>query len=357
MPDLYNGFLYGLLALYIVCVARLLTQKKNKDSTYWLTGAFVCWPLFMLDEWLRLGEITDLAELYGISEVFAVIGITCCYRAIKPMLYANPTARKRLWWPVFVTVLMQLTVIFISVEDKQQWFVASPTGEPLALWPAYLSSLLTGFSVLLIGILIAEHIQMYHRYLPQQAVDISRLKMPKLAGVMGGLVGLAFFSILLVTAATFGFLPVPFWESGHHLMLGTGLLLVLFSLTFVRRTSPSPLDYQRLDLEKASPYETSSIISKAERYAVQSKAFTKSFLTIDQFCRNAGLDPTSLALALQVTQRKSFRHFIFSYRLAYAKDVLFKHDPALETVATQLGIQSDKFLSDHLIKRFNAHKP
>ena len=77
--------------------------------------------------------------------------------------------------------------------------------------------------------------------------------MPRLAGVMGSLVGVAFMSILLVTAATFGFFPVPFWEGFHHLMIGTAILIVLFSLTFIRRTSPSPLDYERLDEGKATP--------------------------------------------------------------------------------------------------------
>ena len=228
----YDYFLYSLLGVYIFFFARLFVQKVNLNSMRWLVGAFICWPLFMLDEWLRIAQATSLAILYGLTDVFAVIAITCCYRAIKPMLLAYPTARKRLWWPVVVTAIFQCTVLLIPVEDKQQWLSSSPNGEPLLLWPAYFASLLTGFSVLLIGILITEHIQMYHRHLPEQAVDIKNLKMPKLAGVMGSLVGVAFMSILLVTAATFGFFPVPFWESFHHLMIGCALLVVLFSLTF-----------------------------------------------------------------------------------------------------------------------------
>ncbi|MCZ8529402.1 helix-turn-helix domain-containing protein [Alteromonas sp. PRIM-21] len=350
----YDYFLYSLLGVYVFCFARLFVQKVNLTSMRWLVGAFICWPLFMLDEWLRIAQASSLAGLYGLSDVFAVIAITCCYRAIKPMLLAYPTARKRLWWPAVVTAIFQCTVLLIPIDDKQQWLSSSPNGEPLLLWPAYFASLLTGFSVLLIGILITEHIQMYHRHLPEQAVDIKNLKMPKLAGVMGSLVGVAFMSILLVTAATFGFFPVPFWESFHHLMIGCALLVVLFSLTFIRRTAPSPLNYERLDEGKATPYEISNIISKAERYTIESKAYKTRFLTLSEFCKGADIDPTSLAIALQLTEKKNFRRFIFHYRLEYAKKVLLHSDAKLEAVAKRLGVNSEKFLSEYLVKHLNA---
>ncbi|GFD74722.1 DNA mismatch repair protein [Alteromonas marina] len=351
---IFSYILYASIGIYVFGLARLILRKEGLRNKRWLSAAFICWPLFMLDEWLRLASATEFAFVYGLSDVFAVIAITCCYRAIKPMLLAYPSSRKRLWWPVIITAVFQSTVLLIPIEDKQQWLAASPTGQPLLLWPAYIASLLTGFSVLLIGILITEHIQMYHRHLPEQAVDIKNLKMPKLAGVMGSLVGVAFMSILLVTAATFGFFPVPFWESFHHLMIGTALLVVLFSLTFIRRTSPSPLDYERLDEGKASPYENSSVISKAERYTIGSKAYKKRFLTLDEFCKGADIDPTSLALALQLTERKNFRRFIFHYRLEYAKNVLLRSDAKLEAVAKRIGVNSEKFLSDYLVKHLDT---
>ena len=349
-----NYFLYALLGLYAIGFVRLFAQKVNLSSGRWLAAAFLCWPVFMLDEWLRMANATELAGIYGLSEVFAVIAITCCYRAIKPMLLLHPTARKRLWWPVMVTGAFQCTILFLPVDDKQQWLLSSPHGQPLLLWPAYIAPLLTGFSVLLIGILITEHIQMYHRHLPEQAVDIKNLKMPRLAAVMGGLVGVAFMSILLVTAATFGFFPVPFWEAFHHLMIGAAILIVLFSLTFVRRTSPSPLDYERLDDGKVTPYEISSIISKAERYTIESKAYKVRFLTLIEFCKGADIDPTSLALALQLTEKKNFRRFIFHYRLEYAKNVLLRSDARLEAVAKRMGINSEKFLSDYFVKHVDS---
>ena len=97
-------FLYALLGIYAIGFVRLFWFKKSfYASGRWLTAAFLCQPVFMLDEWLRMANATGLANIYGLSRVFAVIAITCCYRAIKPMLLAYPTARKRLWWPVVMT--------------------------------------------------------------------------------------------------------------------------------------------------------------------------------------------------------------------------------------------------------------
>ncbi len=347
---IYDYLIYTLLVLWIVGLIRILTRKKKLVGFPWLLVAFLCWPLFMFDEWLRLANAKDFAYLYGLYEVFAVVSVTCCYRAIKFMLLGAPSIRLRLWVPAIITGVLQLSILLIPTAQKQQWFDISPTGEPLLLWPAYAASLAAGFSILLIGILITEHIHIYHRFLPNQAVDIKNLRISRLARAMGCLVGVAFMSILLVTAATFGFLPVTFWESFHHLMLSVALLVVLLSLTFVRRTSPSPLDYERLDIGKIKPSEISSILSKAERYTIESKAYKKRFLTIEAFCSGAEIDPTSFALALQLSEKKTFRRFIFYYRLEYAKNVLLKSDAKLAAVAKRVGISSEKFLSDYLIK-------
>jgi AraC-like DNA-binding protein len=124
-------------------------------------------------------------------------------------------------------------------------------------------------------------------------------------------------------------------------------------LTFIRRTAPSPLNYERLDEGKATPYEISSIISKAERYTIESKAYKTRFLTLSEFCKGADIDPTSFAIALQLTEKKNFRRFIFHYRLEYAKKVLLHSDAKLEAVAKRLGVNSEKFLSEYLVKHLN----
>ena len=344
-----------LLVTYLLSLGFFVRQQKRNSGAGWVLAALLCWPLFMIDEWVRLSGFTELALFYGLSDIFAVIGITCCYRAIKPLLYLRPSAKKRLWLPAGITALLQITSLLIPAAEKQTWLLASPIGEPLVLWPAYAAPLVTGFSVLLIGILITEHMQAYHQHLPEQAVDIREFKVTGLASVMGITVGVGFMSILLVTAATFGFFQLSAWESYYHLMLGAALLSVLISLLVTQNTSPSPFEHERLDEGKATPYEISSIISKAERHTIDSRAYKARGLTIADFCEHAGLDPTSLAIALRVSDKKSFRRFIYHFRLEYAKKVLLRTDTKVAAVAKRLGLNSEKFLSDYLVKHLTKN--
>jgi YesN/AraC family two-component response regulator len=59
-------------------------------------------------------------------------------------------------------------------------------------------------------------------------------------------------------------------------------------------------------------------------------------------------------LALQLTEKKNFRRFIFHYRLEYAKNVLLRSDAKLEAVAKRMGINSEKFLSEYFVKHLNS---
>ncbi|MDO6565778.1 DNA mismatch repair protein [Alteromonas sp. 1_MG-2023] len=354
----YNYALYTALLFYFIVVARFVFYRHRIFQNRWLAAAILCWPVFMLDEWMRLWQLTQLAPLYGLSDVFAVLLMTCCYRVVKPMLLAYPSTRSRLWVPFWVAVIIQFTILLIPTADKLQWLDASPSGHPLLLWPAYLASLTTGFCVLLIGILITEHIQMYHRNLPEQVADVQEFRVPRLASVMANTVVVAFASILLVTAATFGFFIVPFWESLHHMALGVSLLVVLFGLTFPRVTSPSPLHYERLDEGAAKPAEMRAVIGQAKRAMIDGKNYKKIGLTLKDFSDEAGVDPTTLAIALHLELKKNFRGFVYQYRLDYAKNVLLRSDAKIAKVAKRLGLNSDKFMGDVLVKYLrNSQEP
>lgn len=347
---MYDNILYAALLFYFIIVGRYLYYRQSISAKNWLALALVCWPLFMFDEWIRLWDASKLIPLYGLSDVFAVLLITCCYRVIKPMLLAHPTQRSRLWAPVIATTVFQSAILLISVEDKTQWVSASPSGSPFVLWPVYLASLFTCFSVLLMGILITEHIQKYHRHLPEQVADVKRYQIPRLAGIMGSTVGVAFMCILLVSAATFGFFTIPFWESLYHVSLGSVLLFVLLSLTHPRKTSPSPLNYRRLDEGIAKPAEMRAVIEQAERTMKEEKCYKTLGLTLKNFSEVASVDPTSLAIALQWELKKNFRSFVYGHRLDYAKKVLLRSDEKVEHIAKRLGLNSEKFLGEVLVR-------
>jgi AraC-like DNA-binding protein len=348
--SIYDFFLYAMVGLYFVALVRLAANWHLLKEARWLAIASACWPVFMLDEWVRLADASALTWSLGATDVFGVALLSCCYRFIKSMLILVPSKRSRLFWPVGVTAVFQLSILLMPLHEKSQWLVGSPVGEPLLLWPAYIPSLVAAFSILLIGILVTEHIQLYHRYLPYQVVDVGEYKIPRLAGLLGSTVGVSFLNILLVTAAMFGFFTIPFWESLYHVLIGAVLLVVLLTLTSPRNTSPSPLEYDRFDKGEETPANIRRVLQQAELAVINTKAYKDMGLTLKQFCLSNEIDPTLLAIALQLERKQTFRSFIYKYRLDYAKNVLLNSDAKVARVAKRLGLNSEKFLSDFLVK-------
>lgn len=356
LESVFHYALYAMLVGYVVIVGRFIYYSRRLTNAVWLLMAIVSWPLFMLDEWLRMWQLSSLSHLFGLSDVFAVLLISAIYRVVLPKLVAAPKWRWWLWGPLVVTLLLQSTVLLLPSVEKSAWLVSSPIGAPLILWPAYITPLLTGFSVLLLGILITEQLQMYHRYLSYQVVDPHDFRIRKVTGIMGSTVGVAFMGILLVTAATFGFFSIPYWQSLYHFILGLPLLVALFCLTKPLKTSPSPLDYQRLNAGGLTSAEMCAAIARAERTMIDSKAYKQLGLTLTDFCGRAELDVTSLALALQVERKQNFRRFVYQYRLDYAKKVLLRTDTKIANVAKRLGLNSDKFLGEVMVKHFKNNQ-
>lgn len=352
----FHYALYAMLVGYVCVLGRFIYYHPRLTHRTWLVVALVSWPLFMLDEWLRLGQWTSLSALLGLSDVFAVLLMSAAYRVVIPKLVVTPTRRWRLWGPFLLTLLFQCSALLLPAAEKATWMVSSPVGEPLNWWPAYIGPLLTGFSVLLLGILVTEHLQMYHHHLPEQVVDPQDFRIRRLTGVTGSTVGIAFMSILLVTAVTFGFFSIPYWQSLHHFIIGLPLLATLFCLTKPAQTSPSPLNYQRLDKGGLSSTEMCAAIARAERAIIDTKAYKQLGLTLKDFSEQAGVDATTLALALQVERKQNFRRFVYQYRLDYAKKVLLRTDTNIAKVAKRLGLNSEKFLGDVMVKHFKSNQ-
>lgn len=347
---IYTYSLMASSAFWGVLVIKFWATHEKLPGRNWILIALLLWPFLILDEWLKYTEATGMAWALGASDFVAPVLLACCYRATKLLVVDKPTYRRRLWAPVLAIALLQSTLVFIPVALRQTWFDGSPTGAPLTWWPVYSVNLLAGFSVLLYSILIAELIQHYHRYLAEQVVDTAQYRIRRMAGVAGTTVGVSFVSILLVTAAAFGFFPVAFWQSLLHMLMALVTLLLLAGLTTPRKTSPSPLDYERLEACSAQQQEMRETLQRAEQVIIDKKLYKKLGLTLKQFCVYAETDPTLLAISLRLLRQKTFRVWVFSYRLEYAKNILLRTDTSISAVSKRLGIPSGTVLSDALVK-------
>ncbi|WP_414829697.1 DNA mismatch repair protein [Alteromonas sp. H39] len=347
---IYSYSLMASSAFWGVLVIKFWATHEKLPGRHWLLIAGLLWPLLIFDEWIKYTEFTAMVWALGASDFIAPVLMVCCYRAITLLVLEKPTYHRLLWLPVIATALLQSTLIFIPVALRETWFEAAPSGSPVTWWPLYSVNLLVGFSVLFYSILMAERIQHYHRYLGEQVVDTGQYRIRRLSGVAGTCVGAGFASILLVTAATFGFFPVDFWQSLQHMLMALVILLLLAGLTTPRQTSPSPLDYERLEAGAAPEPEMLDALQRAEQLIIDEKLYKKLGLTLKQFCVHARTDPTLLAISLRVLRQKSFRMWVFSYRLEYAKKVLLRTDTSISKVSRRLGIPSDTVLSDALAK-------
>ncbi|MEW9798451.1 DNA mismatch repair protein [Alteromonas sp. CYL-A6] len=342
---IYQYALFAMSLLYVVIVFRFISSAGRLPGRRWITMALAMWPLLVVDEWLKLFALEGVSPVLGLFDVMPALLLTFSYKATGMLVHQAPSSSARQWLPAGVCLLAQSAMIFLPSDTKIQWFSQSPVGQPLALWPAYLAPLATGFAVLLFGILIAECVQRYHHYLPEQVADTATFRIKKLGGVAGMTVGLAFASILLVSAAAFGFLQITFWQSLYHLLMALVCLFMLAVLIMPQRTSPCPVDYQRLEACAESQAEMRNALAKAEQAVIHTKAYKHKGQTLCAFCRDNELDPTLLAITLKLSKYKSFRGFIYHYRLEYAKKVLLRSDASIARVARRLGLDSEKFLS------------
>ncbi|RDV27951.1 AraC family transcriptional regulator [Alteromonas aestuariivivens] len=349
-----GGEFYLVITCVVIYILVLMVYWARYDrlvASRWVLAGLLAWPLLLVDEWVKtFGGASEYILLTSLFDFVPVMMMTFVYKAIKPLLLARPQRRRPLIWaPLLFCALAQLPVLFMDASVKAELILSSPIGQPLAHWPVYTVYMLTGFGVLLLGILTAEMVQNYHGHLAEQVVDPQQYRARGLSGVLGTLVAVAFASILVVTAATFGFLNIPFWQSLFHLLFAMAFLIALVALVQIRNTSPSPLDYLRLHDLQADQNAMQRALSLADKAVIELKLYKKVGLTIREFCRSSDIDPTTLAIALRVLKKQTFRQFVIHYRLDYAKQLLLRSDANVASVAKRLGLNSDKFLSEVLV--------
>lgn len=348
-----HHYALGILCLcYSVLVIQFFRERPYIIAANWILAALLCWPFILTDEFIRMSG--EASSLMGLTAFVPVLIITFLYRAVKTLVIDNPPASKRtLWLPLGLTLLGQLAVALEPVSERISWITASPIGHPLAHGSVYLTFMISGFSVLILGILISEMVQNYHRHLSSQVAELAYFKARWVGGALGICVASAFCCILLVTAGTFGFFDVDFWQSLINLLLAIALLLVLMALIRPQHTSPSPLDYHRLDELKSEHSVMREALARAEASMVDSEAFKTPQLTLKAFAKECNVEPTTLIIALRLLEKRDFRRFVHQYRLEYAQTVLLPNNEHLAHQAKRFGVQSDRFLDDVLSNYFS----
>ena len=353
---LHRYTLFVLVLLYLVILVQFFREKHRVSGAPWVLAAMIVWPFILTDEWLRaFGQ--NAAGLSVLTVFTPLLSLTLLYRSVKLLVIDNARPSKLLLWlPVALALLAEIPLLFVSADEKAQWLVSSPTGHPLDNWHIYLVYMVTGFGILVLGILITELIQNYHRYLSSQVADVREFRVQWLGGAMGVTVGLAFCCILLVTAGAFGFFDIHFWQSLFNLLFAIALLQTFIAVIRPQHTSPSPLDYHRLDDLKAEQCIMREALVKAEQTMTDTEAFKSPGLQLKAFAGQCHVDPTTLVIALRLLEKRDFRSFVYQYRLTYAKNELIGSDASLAAQAKRLGVHSEQFLSGVMMNHMRKQR-
>ena len=350
---------YTLLVLgcwYLILLQQCWRHKTSIAGGNWVFWALICWPLTLTDECMRAFDV-HIGWLSGVTVAAPLLCLSLLYRHVKLLVVENPPPSKKvLWVPLGITVISQLPMLVMPLAEKVAWLTSSPVGQPLVNWPVYLPYMLNGFGILVLGILIAELIQNYHRYLPSQAVDIRAFRVKWLGGAIGITVGIAFCCIMLVTAGAFGFFKIDFWQSLYNVLFAIAQLQLSVAAIRPQHTSPSPLDYHRLDALKEEQSIMREAVAKAVSTMAASEAYKQPELRLSAFARDCKVDPTTLVVALRLLEKRDFRSFVYQYRLDYAKKEWLATDASIAAAAKRWGMNSEKFLSEVFVQHLHQRQ-
>lgn len=341
--------------LWLIACGVLASRFEKLENPNPLVFMLIAWPFSLVEEAIQLlPGGSYLAGMVGVFTFVPLLVMAFAYTAIRPKV-TKISAKSLLlpWLPVLLALGAQVPLLFVAPETKHMLYRQAPIGDPLGYWYVYLPYWISGFGCLVIGIVLTEILQVYHRYLPEQVVDIDQFKLKGMAGVMATTVGIGFICIVVVSFVAFGILPFEHWQTLFHLCFATMTLLVLMYCLDTKRSSPSPINYQRLENTVLGSEAMKAILQRAERAVIEHKAYKKVGLRMIDFAAMANVEPTELAITTRALLKRNFRAFIFHYRLEYAKKVLLRSDAKISAVAKRLGFNSEKFLSGVFVKYMN----
>lgn len=345
-------FLLGALALWLAPLLLICWRYARLPHAQELLLAVLFLPTLLTDLLLQAFDSqSGWAFLAGLFNGMPVIIAALLVMAVAKTVLEK--GRYRLWLIctcMGVAALLQMPFLLVPLDYKIQLLHQPLLGDLAGHWPLYGYLALCHFLVLFLAFNVEQKISDYQAHLSDQVVDVHLYRISVAAKLFGGLITLAFVSLVLTMLVAFDLLPFEHWQG--FLQLGYYLLFVALSLSLMesRRYSPSPLDYHQLAEHHYSDAYLQHVLQRAERSMIQHKAYKIIGLRIKEFAALAEVNPNALAIATRQLLKRNFRAFVYHYRLEYAKNVLMRSDARVSAVAKRLGFDSEKFLSGVFVK-------
>lgn len=309
-------------------------------------------PALLTETALRAFEVkTGWHFLVGVFSFLPVVLTSLTCLAITHLLLDKTRYSARLMlMPGGMALLLCAPFIFFSEDDKSAVLREGIVGELQVHWYWYGYTLLCQLAVLWQGFVVEHRLREYQFFLSDQVVDTHLYRFSGSIKAIGGLITLAFCTVVVIVLVALNWLPLSHWL--QLMQLCYFLMFVFLSLVLMekRRYSPSPLDYQRLQQPDYAEQQLRDALTRAEQTMLKHKAYKKIGLRLKEFASATNVDPTLLACAMRMLLKRNFRAFVYHYRLEYAKRILMRSDVKVSDVARRLGFDSERFLSELFVK-------
>ena len=355
MPDsitVYQYLLTILLLVWIVPLVAIWVRYDRMPHNKLMLLAVFCWPLLLVDEWLRAyGLVQNWFFFSGVFQFVPVLLIAWLVLSTRKLVLEKPVANYlKFYVPTFVMIAAQIPFLLLAAESKMQLFSVPPVGGIYSYWMYYLPYFFSAIALLLLSTQGAEWINEYHHTLSEQVVDVNFYQYRTLYSGFLVSIGIAFIEITLVLLAAFELVAPTFWQSAINIINAVLLFFLMLVLLEKRRYAPSPIEGNDMEKYKFSEEHLRDVLSETEKAIIRHKAYKRIGLRLRQLADAADVEPIALVIATRTILNRNFRAFIYHYRLEYAKKVLMRTDAKVSTVAKRLGFNSEKYLSEMFIK-------
>ncbi|MCW8091876.1 helix-turn-helix transcriptional regulator [Alteromonas sp. ASW11-130] len=351
----YALFLLAVCYILIVALYKRNASQLVKPTEY--AFAVGLWPLLFLTMWLNAStESTVLSVMIYLAYTLIPVILALQYKVVIAQIVKHPVRNSKIWLPAIAVGLSCISLLVVPPDALIGWLQHSPSSGLSVNWPFYLIHLLLGFAVLMLGVVIAEHVQRYHYYLSDQVVDPGEYRIKKIKHGYGFVVACALCSIVLVIVSAFGVLTIPNWSLLSSTLTAAAVLVAMLGAILPHQSSPSPIDYFLLENKNPSRAVLQQALDKAHDAIIKHKLYKKFGLTLAELAELAKVDPTILAKATREINQQKFRRYLYEYRLDYAKKVLLRSDTKIADVANKLGLNSKKFLNEVLVEHLRNFK-
>ncbi|WP_102798068.1 helix-turn-helix transcriptional regulator [Bowmanella denitrificans] len=344
--------LLALLLLWLLPVILIWVRYQRLPHAQELLLAVLFTPSLLVDQYISAFDSQSRwTFLVGLFNGMPVMIAALLVLAVAKLVLEKGKYRQ---WPIWSGValmgILQIPFMLAPLAYKAQLLSQPIVGQLSVYWPLYAYLALCHFLVLFLALNVEQKISDYQSHLSDQVVDTHFYRFSVAVKLFGGLITLAFVSLVVTMLVAFNLLPFDSWRG--FVSVGYYLLFLVLTLVLMeqRRYSPSPLDYKALENHRYSDAFLQDVLNRAEKAMIEHKAYKIIGLRLKEFADMAGVNPGALAIASRKLLNRNFRAFVYHYRLEYAKNVLMRSDAKVSAVAKRLGFDSEKFLSGVFVK-------